>query len=98
MERNYTENNCYHRNTPGSCSTTTVTTALPTSLEKSPVEGTDTYYNITLVAGTTANAFTLQAAPTGNQSADKCQTLTLTNTGVKGVTGGATLTKEECWR
>ena len=105
MERNYTENNCYHRNTPGTCSTAAVTTTLPASVSKSPTDGANTYYNITLVAaGTTANAFTLQAAPTstGNQSADTCKTLTLTSTGVKGANdGGSSLSAADittCWR
>ena len=55
--------------------------------------------NISLAA-VAQNTFTLNAAPTSgtDQTKDKCQTLTLTNTGLKDVTGGATLTKEDCWR
>lgn len=43
------------------------------------------YYNITISA-IGANTFTLQAAPKSTNS-DKCKTLTLTNTGIRGSTG-----------
>ncbi len=92
MERFYTENNRYNQDRAGTA------VGLPTGLSRAPIEGANVYYIITLTA--TANAFTLQAAPTstGNQSADQCKTLTLTNTGVRGVTNSPTLTATECWR
>ena len=40
--------------------------------------------------------FTLQAAPTGSQSGDKCGNYTLTNTGQRGVNGGS-LSLADCW-
>mgnify|MGYP003375102406 CR=1 FL=1 len=93
MERFYTENNRYDQNRAGTA------VGLPTGLSRAPIEGTNVYYIVTLTA-TTANSFTLQAAPTstGSQDADPCETLTLTNTGVKGVTNSPTLTATECWR
>ena len=102
MERFYTENNCYSKtrliNGDGTvtiCGGTDV--ALP--FTKSPIDGGTQYYDISLAA-VAQNTFTLNAAPTSgtDQTKDKCQTLTLTNTGLKDVTGGATMTKEDCWR
>ncbi len=102
MERFYTENNCYSKtrliNGDG---TVTICggTAVVLPFTKSPIDGGTQYYDISLAA-VAQNTFTLNAAPTSgtDQTKDKCQTLTLTNTGLKDVTGGATLTKEECWR
>ena len=96
MERYYTENNRYDQNSAGTVVSTSFST---TGLTKSPVDGAAKYYDISLAA-VARNTFTLNAAPTSgtDQTKDKCQTLTLTSTGVKDVTGGATLTKEDCWR
>ena len=90
MERYYTENNRYHQNRAG--------TAVVLPFTKAPIEGT-AYYDITLAA-VAQNTFTLNAAPIAGtaQADDKCKTLTLTNTGAKGVTGSPTLTADECWR
>lgn len=43
------------------------------------------FYNVTLSA-VSANSYTLQAAPSGDQAYDKCGTLTLDNTGTKSPT------------
>lgn len=85
MERYYTTNGRY----------TTDTGAAPalTGLTQSPKEG-DARYNISFSA-ITAQAYTLQAVPTGAQVGDECGTLTLTHTGVKGVTGTASVA--DCW-
>lgn len=62
-----------------------------------PTDGGTPTYNITIQAAT-GSTYTLQAAPTGQQTADKCGTLTFTNTGVKGVTGQAAgITWQNCW-
>lgn len=58
-------------------------------------------YTITITASNAAGApptYTVTAAPGGAQLANdpKCATLTLTNTGTKGVTG--TDTVSSCWR
>jgi type IV pilus assembly protein PilE len=86
MERFYTTNGRY----------TTAAGDAPalTGLTQSPKDGT-ARYNIT-VSAIAAQAYILQATPTGAQAGDPCGTLTLTHTGVKGVTG-ATATVEECW-
>jgi len=53
------------------------------------------YYRVSLAAGSDARNFTLQAVPQGSQSGDQCANLTLSNTGVKGWSGGQTNGK--CW-
>lgn len=57
------------------------------------------HYQIQLAAGTTARAFTLQAVPQGGQAArdTKCATLTLNQLGVRGSTGSASATPQDCW-
>jgi type IV pilus assembly protein PilE len=108
MERYYTVNNRYNQDQAGNpvTSTTAGIQSFPNSgLTQSPIEGATKYYNISLttdctVAAVAANAFTLSACPISgtDQANDKCKTLTLTNTGAKGVTNGAALTADECWR
>ncbi len=44
-----------------------------------------------------ANDYVLQASPTANFSDPQCRILTLSSAGLKGVTGGATLSADECW-
>ena len=52
------------------------------------------YYNVSIQAGTaTGNNYVIQAVPQGAQNADDCGTLTLTQAGVKGVTGSGV----GCW-
>ena len=45
----------------------------------------------------TRTAFVVAAAPSGEQTADRCKTLTLSSTGQQGVTGGATASAADCW-
>ncbi|MBK8535768.1 MAG: prepilin-type N-terminal cleavage/methylation domain-containing protein [Candidatus Competibacteraceae bacterium] len=109
MERFYTENNRYDLTRAGTSinSATAGDDSFPNwGLTASPIEGGNKYYAITLAA-VAQNTFTLNAAPcaavagvctTTSQAVDKCKTLTLTNTGLRGVAGGATLTADECWR
>lgn len=88
MERNLTEANRYDQTSAGAA------TALPYT--QSPKTGTANY-TIGFASGSlAATTYTLQAAPTGGMTGDACGTLTLTHTGVKGVTGG-TLTAADCW-
>lgn len=63
-----------------------------------PIDGGEATYNMTIAAAA-ATTYSLSAAPTGVQSGDRCGTLTLTNTGVKGVQG-ATAGNDwaACWR
>lgn len=61
----------------------------------SPSQGGTAAYNLS-ITGATATTFALSATPTGAQTGDRCGTLTLTNTGVRGISGTATL--NECWK
>mgnify|MGYP000333136426 CR=1 FL=1 len=87
MEQFYTENSRYDQ-TPGG-----VAVALPLAQSPRPGGGGAIQYNIN-VATPTPNTFTLQAVPTGSMAGDVCGTLTLTNTGVQGASGG---TVAQCW-
>ncbi|MDR3353398.1 MAG: hypothetical protein LBO00_10470 [Zoogloeaceae bacterium] len=59
---------------------------------KCPQEGTKKFYTVTLTS--TDSTFTFTATPEGTQTADKCGTLSLKHTGVKGTTGGSV---SGCW-
>jgi len=65
--------------------------------DQCPVDGGTATYALTISAAD-ASTYTVQAAPAGKQTKDKCGTLTLTNTGKKAITGAATgLTAQDCW-
>ncbi|GGE74046.1 type IV pilin [Streptosporangium jomthongense] len=58
---------------------------------QSPRNGT-AFYNFSFNGTVTANAFTVQAVPAGDQANDGCGTLRLTQAGVKTSTSGS-----NCW-
>src|SRR5437762_2197332 len=60
-----------------------------------PNHSENSYYTLTL-ANLTATTYTLQAAPAGGQVGDPCGTMTYTDAGVKGVSGG-TWPVAQCW-
>ncbi len=62
-----------------------------------PVTSPDGHYSVTAGGGgVTASAYTLIAAPVGDQAKDtKCGSLSLTSTGVQGSTGS--LPADSCW-
>lgn len=63
-----------------------------------PSDGGTPTYNLSIQVPAAGSTFTLQAVPIGVQAADKCGTLTLSNTGLKGVTGqNAGITWQDCW-
>jgi type IV pilus assembly protein PilE len=102
MERYATVNNRYDQDLAGTSVTDTTDPTkqfVGSGLTESPIDGTIKYYNIS-IAAVNQTSFTLNAAPISGtgQDQDQCKTLTLTSTGVKGVTGGATRTADECWR
>ncbi len=94
MERFYTVNNTYLGAAAGGADT-----GAPAVFSVScPVDSGTASYNLTIQAATAAT-YTLAAAPIGPQAGDKCGTLTLTNVGIKGVTGAdAGISWEDCWR
>lgn len=96
MERFYTENHRY--DVTWADPSVAVTSLAPANLQFAPKEGTQKYYAIRLT-NLSAQTFTIEAAPlaAGPQRNDPCGTLTLTQTGQKGVTGSASLPAEGCW-
>ena len=94
MERYFTVNNSYLG--AAGTDTTPADTGSPRIYSTiSPVAGGTAYYNLTISAAT-ASTYTLNATRTGAQANDKCGTLTLTHTGVKGFTGTG-VTAADCW-
>jgi len=90
MERHFTETNSYL-----GAGTTNGNTGIPTVFSAtSPVDGGTAYYNLTINAAT-AVSYTLNAVPTGAQTNDKCGTLSLTQTGVRGISTALSVT--DCW-
>lgn len=79
MERAYTELNTYN----------SASTALP--FATSPKSGGTTYYNLSFSARS-ATSYAIQADPTGSQTADSCNILTLSSTGAKTASGTG-----NCW-
>jgi len=96
MERFYTENHRY--DATWADPPVAVTSLTPANLRLAPKEGDQKYYAIRLT-NLSAQTFTIEAAPlaAGPQRSDPCGTLTLTQTGQKGVAGSASLPAEGCW-
>jgi type IV pilus assembly protein PilE len=93
MERFFTVNSTYLGAAAGGADTGAPAVFSATC----PTDGGTAYYNVTIQAAT-GSTYSLQAAPIGAQATDKCGTLTLTNTGLKGVTGqNAGITRQNCW-
>jgi len=64
---------------------------------EAPKDAGAKYYDITFSGTNTQTTYILQATPKGAMTSDRCGTLTLTEAGVKGTTGG-TLSSQDCWR
>jgi type IV pilus assembly protein PilE len=64
--------------------------ALP--FTESPQDSGTKYYNITPTTVTTTDSYTLTATPKNGQQADRCGTMTLSNTGAK------TASASDCWK
>ena len=89
LERNFTVANSYAKDSAGQ--------AINLPLSQSPATGTAKYLIDFATNSLSATAYTLQAQPTGALTGDACGTFTLTQSGVKGVSG-ASLSAAECWR
>lgn len=86
IERQYTVSNAYNKKGDN---TAIDTAALPGLKTKSAEAYTLSFDTVT------ADAFNLQMVPKNVMSGDKCGTYTLTNTGLKAVSGTASLAT--CW-
>jgi type IV pilus assembly protein PilE len=88
MERYFTENNTY--------AGASLAGANPIYPATCPIDGGDATYNLA-ITNLTATTYTLTATPIagGPQAKDACGTLSLTQTGQKGATGG---TVSKCWK
>jgi len=96
MERFFTKNSTYVG--AGAGGNASGTPAPSVYGAQCPLDGGIATYNLTIQATPTASTFIVQAAPTGAQATDKCGTLTLSNTGLKGITGAnAGVMTQECW-
>ena len=63
-----------------------------------PVDGGTPNYQLSIEAAT-GSTYVLQATPTGPQVGDKCGSMTLNNSGRKGIADAETgVSWEECWR
>lgn len=93
MERHYSVNGSYLGAANGG-NDTGAPAIFPASC---PLDGNTANYNLTIQAATTST-YALRATPTGGQTVDKCGTLTLGNTGVKGVVSARSgVTWQKCW-
>lgn len=90
LERNFSEANRYDLNSAGN--------AFVLSTTQSPKTGTAKYTIQFATATPTQNTYTLEAVPVGVMAGDACATLTLTHTGVRGVSGNPSLTVADCWQ
>lgn len=96
MERFFTINNTYEGAGEGTPPTAPTIFPAVCPIDAANGGGTATY-TLTIEAAN-ASTYTVQAAPVGQQANDKCGTLTLTNTGRKGVIGEAAgMTADKCW-
>jgi type IV pilus assembly protein PilE len=70
---------------------TGTTTAPAIFSDKSPVDGTERYYTLTLDPQPTATSYTIKAVPQDGQATDKCGTLSINRLGVR------TAAQSGCW-
>ena len=87
LQRYYTEQ------TPSTYAGAAIGTVFP---EYVPLDGATKTYRLSIQSAT-ATAFAISATPINAQVDDKCGTLTLTSTGVRGVSGSG-VTVQQCWR
>jgi type IV pilus assembly protein PilE len=109
MERHFTENGNYcgagsaaaaaSSDCTGSNNSGTPTVYASTCPLDGPATGATTYYNLSIENNVTKTTYTVDATPAGDQTNDPCGTLTLDQTGQRGVSGATTgYTASMCWQ
>jgi type IV pilus assembly protein PilE len=93
MERFYTTNNTYVT-PPNPAATDMPDNAFKVSPKGKT--GIDVKYDLTFTAAPTATAYVIQAVPANSQGADKCGTLTISNTGAQTAKKGG-VDVPDCW-
>ena len=91
MQRFYTANDKYDFDRASN----TVDTQIPTTLKRSPAQGTK-LYDLSVVATATTYTLTMTPVPGAARANDPCGAFTLTATGARGVTG--TMSRDDCWK
>jgi type IV pilus assembly protein PilE len=106
LERNYTTNGCYNKTTTAVCQSQGSGSDFDLGTAVAPAEGRASYQLTLAFGGATGQQFTLTATPCGTAGtcpagsdafvdAD-CGALTLTQAGVRGITGTGTV--GTCWQ
>jgi len=104
MQRYYSANDSFQQDRSGN-SVADATNGMPSSLTRSPADGSAIYQLNTSIATlgsptftVTASAYTLTMAPIqgGPAANDGCGMFTLTSTGIRGVTGS--IPRDQCWK
>lgn len=92
MQRFYSANDQYQFDRASN----PVADQMPAGLKRSPADGTQIYG---LVISATGSAYTLTMTPITGSSmvSDECGSFTITSTGVRGISGSASL-RDNCWR
>ncbi len=91
MEAAQTMESFYALNMTYVGSNTGTTTAPAIFSDKSPADGTERYYTLSLDPQPTATSYTIKAVPQGGQASDKCGTLSINRLGVR------TAAQSGCW-
>ncbi|MFZ6870442.1 type IV pilin protein [Undibacterium sp. Di27W] len=93
MERFLTENNNYKETAAG------VAPVLPYLVSPIGSSGTAVDYDISFVGVPTATTYAIQAVPKsgGRMFGDACATYTINSVGARGLTGGPSLSVNDCW-
>lgn len=90
MERNFSNSGRYDKDATGA------DVVLPPGVTKAPRGSEASYYTIAFSGAVGSDTFTIQAVPVNSMDGDDCGTFSLTQSGVRSVSGTRAL--NECWR
>lgn len=92
MQRFYAANDQYEYDRASN----PVADQMPAALKRSPADGTK-LYQLTISAAVGSYTLTMAPVAGSKMASDECGAFTLTSTGVRGISGSASL-KDSCWR